>query len=139
MEAAVNYLGMRPLIEHFPKGLEHRLQEQGKGLSTGEMQLIALARAIIHPYSLLILDEATSSLDSITEQQIQQSINLILEQNSATVIAIAHRLSTIRHMDRIVVLDEGKIIEEGTFNQLMSNQNGYFKTLWDAQVNGMVL
>ncbi len=63
----------------------------------------------------------------------------MLEENSSTDIAIAHRLSTIRNRNRIVVMDQGKIIEEGSFNQLMSNSNGYFKTLWDAQVNGMVL
>lgn len=95
-----------------------------------------LSPGLLH---LLILDEATSSLDSITEQQIQLSINAILEQNSATVIAIAHRLSTIRHMDRIVVMEEGQIIETGTFNELMRDDKSYFKTLWDAQVNGMVL
>lgn len=67
---------------------------------------------------IIILDEATSILDSITEQQIQQAINLMLEENNSTVIAIAHRLSTIRHMDRIVVMDQGKIMEEGSFNQI---------------------
>jgi ATP-binding cassette subfamily B protein len=88
---------------------------------------------------LLILDEATSSLDSLSEQEIQQSINAMLELNKATVIAIAHRLSTIRHMDRIVVMEGGVIIEEGSFNDLMNNGHSYFKKLWDSQVNGMVL
>ncbi|WP_272939908.1 hypothetical protein [Legionella maceachernii] len=88
---------------------------------------------------IIILDVATSSLDTVTEQQIQQSINTILEKNGTTVIAIAHRLSTIRYMDRIVVMDNGKILEEGHFDKLMNKPKSYFKTMWNAQVNGMVL
>lgn len=125
-------------IESLPEQYETIVGERGIKLSGGQRQRIAIARAILKNAPIIILDEATSSLDSITEQQIQQSINVMLEQNNATVIAIAHRLSTIRHMDRIVVLDEGKIIEEGSFEQLLNIEKGYFKTLWDSQVNGMV-
>jgi ATP-binding cassette subfamily B protein len=108
-------------------------------LSAGQRQRIAIARAILKNAPIIILDEATSSLDSITEQQIQQSIYSMLEQSKATIIAIAHRLSTIRHMDRIFVLDKGKIIEQGSFAELISIEQGYFKGLWEAQVNGMIL
>lgn len=139
IKAAAKMANIDDFIESLPNKYDTLVGERGVKLSGGQRQRIAIARAMLKNASIIILDEATSSLDSITEQQIQQAINVILEKNSATVIAIAHRLSTIRHMDRIVVMDQGKIIEEGSFNQLMSNSNGYFKTLWDAQVNGMVL
>lgn len=126
-------------VESLPEKYDTLVGERGVKLSGGQRQRIAIARAILKNAPIIVLDEATSSLDSITEQQIQQSINTILEQNKATVIAIAHRLSTIRHMDRIVVMDDGKIIEEGRFEQLINNEHGYFKKLWDSQVNGMVL
>ena len=126
-------------IESLPEKYNTLVGERGVKLSGGQRQRIAIARAILKNAPIIILDEATSSLDSITEQEIQQSINLILEQNNATVIAIAHRLSTIRHMDRIVVMEGGTIIEEGSFDQLINNKSGYFKTLWETQVNGMIL
>lgn len=126
-------------IESLPQGYDTLVGERGVKLSGGQRQRIAIARAVLKNTPIIILDEATSSLDTITEQQIQQSINAILDENKATVIAIAHRLSTIRHMDRIVVMNGGTIIEEGSFNELISIANGYFKTLWDNQVNGMVL
>jgi ATP-binding cassette, subfamily B, bacterial len=125
-------------IESLPNGYDTLTGERGIKLSTGQRQRIAIARAILKNAPIIILDEATSSLDTVTEQQIQQSIDSILEENKATVIAIAHRLSTIRHMDRIVVMEEGRIIEEGSFQELMK-KNGYFKSLWDAQINGMVI
>lgn len=115
------------------------LGERGIKLSGGQRQRIAIARAFLKNAPIIILDEATSSLDTGTEQQIQFSINKMLDQSQATVIAIAHRLSTIRHMDRIVVLDQGQIIEEGSFFQLCQKEDGYFKKLWDAQVDGMVI
>jgi ATP-binding cassette subfamily B protein len=126
-------------IESLPDQYDTLVGERGIKLSGGQRQRIAIARAFLKDAPIIILDEATSSLDSITEHEIQQSINLILEENNSTVIAIAHRLSTIRHMDRIVVMEGGSIIEEGTFDQLISNEQGYFKKLWDSQVNGMVL
>ncbi|KTC88951.1 ABC transporter ATP-binding protein [Fluoribacter dumoffii] len=126
-------------IESFPEKYATLVGERGVKLSGGQRQRIAIARAFLKNASLVILDEATSSLDSLSEQEIQQSINDMLEQNNATVIAIAHRLSTIRHMDRIVVMEGGAIIEEGSFNELVTNERSYFKRLWDSQVNGMVI
>ena len=126
-------------IESLPEKYNTLVGERGVKLSGGQRQRIAIARAFLKNASFVILDEATSSLDSISEQEIQQSINAMLEQNKTTVIAIAHRLSTIRHMDRIVVMENGVIIEEGTFDELVNNERSYFKMLWDSQVNGMVL
>ncbi|CAF1404538.1 unnamed protein product [Rotaria magnacalcarata] len=113
--------------------------ERGIKLSGGQRQRIAIARAILKNAPILILDEATSALDSQTEQQIQKSINEVLLQNNATVIAIAHRLSTIKHLDRIVVIENGKITEDGTFDNLITKEQGRFKAMWDHQVNGMVI
>lgn len=126
-------------IESLPEKYNTLVGERGVKLSGGQRQRIAIARAFLKNATIVILDEATSSLDSISEHEIQQSINEMLEQNKATVIAIAHRLSTIRHMDRIVVMEDGMIIEEGGFDELVNNQDSYFKKLWDSQVNGMVL
>ncbi|WP_237761298.1 ABC transporter ATP-binding protein, partial [Legionella cherrii] len=126
-------------IESLPEQYDTLVGERGVKLSGGQRQRIAIARAFLKNASLVVLDEATSSLDTLSEQEVQQSINAMLEQNNATVIAIAHRLSTIRHMDRIVVMEGGAIIEEGTFNELLNNEQSYFKKLWDSQVNGMVL
>lgn len=126
-------------IQSLPEGYDTLVGERGIKLSGGQRQRIAIARAILKNAPIIVLDEATSSLDSATEQQIQQSINDMLDHSHTTVIAVAHRLSTIRHMDRIVVMDAGNIIEDGTFDQLMAIKKGYFKTLWETQVNGMIL
>jgi ATP-binding cassette subfamily B protein len=125
-------------IESLPAQYATLVGERGVKLSGGQRQRIAIARAILKNSPVIILDEATSSLDVITESKIQEAINLMLDKNKATIIAIAHRLSTIRHMDRIVVMDKGKIIEEGSFNELIKKKEGYFKALWDNQNNNML-
>lgn len=107
--------------------------ERGVKLSGGQRQRIAIARAILKDAPILILDEATSSLDSKTEKMIQDSLNLLIEDKSKTVIAIAHRLSTLKHMDRIIVLDKGKIAEEGTHDELLKNKKSLYKKLWELQ------
>ena len=112
IKEAAKMANLDEFIESLPEKYDTLVGERGVKLSGGQRQRIAIARAILKNAPIIILDEATSSLDSITEQEIQQSINLILEQNNSTVIAeIAHRLSTIRHMDRIVVMEGGSIIE----------------------------
>jgi ATP-binding cassette subfamily B protein len=81
----------------------------------------------------LILDEATSSLDSHTEKEIQESLNILMEDKSKTIVAIAHRLSTLKHMDRILVLNKGLIIEEGRHEELLAKPHSFYKRLWDLQ------
>jgi len=106
--------------------------ERGIKLSGGQRQRIAIARAILKNAPILILDEATSSLDAETEQLIQTSLNSILNNANVTVLAIAHRLSTLKHMDRIIVLEQGRIVEEGTHNTLITHDTLY-KRLWEMQ------
>ena len=135
---AAKKANIHDFIMQLPQEYSTEVGERGVKLSGGQRQRIAIARAILKNAPILILDEATSALDSETEQKIQRSINNMLEQNNATVIAIAHRLSTIKHLDRIVVMNEGKIIEDGSFNDLIA-KNGTFKELWCTQVDGMIL
>ena len=107
--------------------------ERGIKLSGGQRQRIAIARAILKDAPILVLDEATASLDSETEKHIQDSLNFLMEKQGKTVLAIAHRLSTLKHMDRILVLDKGVIVEEGPHEVLMQNKNSLYKKLWKLQ------
>ena len=100
-------------------------------LSGGERQRIAIARAILTKAPILILDEATSALDSESEQLINKAIDNVI--NKQTVIAIAHRLSTLKNMDRIVVLDKGKVVEEGTFAELLEKDGRFAKLYYSQQ------
>ena len=117
-------------IDRFPDGYNTLIGERGQRLSVGQKQRISIARAILKDPSILIFDEATSSVDNRTENLIQKSLKDISKDR--TTIAIAHRLSTIRNADLILVLEEGKIIESGTHNQLV-DLNGNYKYLWDLQ------
>jgi ATP-binding cassette subfamily B protein len=118
-----------------PKGYEAKVGERGTKLSGGEKQRIAIARAILTNAPILILDEATSSLDSLTERYIQDSLEKLMQNR--TTIVIAHRLSTLSRMDRILVFDKGKIIEEGTHASLLDKQGLYAK-MWNMQVGGFL-
>jgi len=122
-------------IESLPEGYDALVGERGVKLSGGQRQRIAIARAILKNAPILILDEATSQLDSVTESYIQDSLWELMQ--GKTTIVIAHRLSTLLHMDRILVFDKGKIMEDGTHNDLLA-KGGLYKTLWDAQVGGFL-
>jgi len=122
-------------ITKLPEKYNSLVGERGVKLSGGQRQRIAIARAMLKNAPILILDEATSQLDSVTEQQIQEALWDLMQ--GKTSIVIAHRLSTLLQMDRILVFDEGKIIEDGSHKQLLARQ-GLYKTLWDAQVGGFL-
>lgn len=138
IENAAKAANTYEFIESLPEKYNTIVGERGVKLSGGQRQRIAIARAILKNAPILVLDEATSSLDSHTEQEVQKSINTMLDIENVTIIAIAHRLSTIKHMDRIIVMDKGKIVEDGTFMELVRKEKGKFKELWEHQVNGFV-
>jgi len=123
-------------IETLPLKYETYVGERGIKLSGGERQRIAIARAILKNAPILILDEATSSLDSHSESLIQKALNNLMK--NCTTIAIAHRLSTIKKMDRIIVMEGGKIIEEGTHDELSNKDSGLYKDLWELQAGGFI-
>ncbi|MHA2180075.1 MAG: ABC transporter ATP-binding protein [Promethearchaeota archaeon] len=116
-------------IEDLDNGLNTQIMERGKLLSMGQKQLLVFARVLLQNPSILILDEATASVDPFTETKIQEAMEKAME--GRTTIVIAHRLVTVRHVDRIIVLDDGKIMEEGNHEQLM-NKKGYYAKLYDT-------
>ena len=117
------------------RGYDAALGERGVKLSGGQRQRIALARAFLKNAPILVLDEATSALDSEVEAQIQEALTRVME--GKTVLAIAHRLSTIAEMDRIVVLDRGRIVEQGSHAQLLAAQ-GLYARYWSRQSGGFL-
>jgi ABC-type multidrug transport system fused ATPase/permease subunit len=116
-------------LESLPQGLDSDVGEAGKGISMGQRQLVALSRVLLQNPSILILDEATASVDPLTEAQIQEGLELVLRDRTA--IVIAHRLSTIKTADRIIVLKQGKIIEEGTHEGLLL-KSGHYAELYNT-------
>jgi ATP-binding cassette subfamily B protein len=124
------------LILTLPQGYDTLVGERGVKLSGGERQRVIIARALLKDAPLLILDEATSALDSHSEKLIQESLKELMK--GKTTIAIAHRLSTIQQMDRILVMDKGKVVEEGTHKSLLKKKKGVYKELWTHQAGGFL-
>lgn len=130
MESAKK-IGIHDFISSLPGGYNYNVKERGIMLSSGQRQLISFLRAYVTNPSILILDEATSSVDSYTEQLIQDATDTITE--GRTSIIIAHRLATVKKADRIIVLDAGEIVEQGTHKELLKIENGYYKNLYEVQ------
>ena len=135
VEEAAKKAYAHEFIKDLPQGYETLVGERGVKLSGGERQRVAIARAMLKDAPILILDEATSSLDSISETYIQEAFGELMK--GKTTIVIAHRLSTIQKMDRIIVLDKGKIIEEGTHKELLE-KDGTYAELWNHQTGGFL-
>jgi len=130
VEAAARTVSIDAFIMHLPEGYKTKLGERGSGLSQGQRQLLAFARTVLADTPILVLDEATSSIDTQTELLIQESLKLLLKGRTAFIIA--HRLSTIRDADRVLVLDKGQIIESGTHDELLA-RNGHYADLYRRQ------
>lgn len=133
IEAAARKANAKEFIDSFPDGLETIVGERGIKLSGGQRQRIAIARAILKDPAILVLDEATSSLDSESESLVQDALNQLMENR--TTIIIAHRLATIRKADVIFVLEDGKIIEQGTHRDLLEDEAGFYSRLVKMQLN----
>ena len=138
---AVRISALEPLVKSLPEGLDTLVGERGMKLSGGERQRVGMARCIIKKPKLVLLDEATSALDSSTEREIQR--NILTPQTSSvmkgrTTLMIAHRLSTARRADIILVLDKGKLIEQGTHDELLAigAEHGKYAQMWRDQVQG---
>lgn len=131
IKALMEMLGLEEFIERQPKGYQTQIGEHGVNLSGGERQRIAIARALYKNPEIIILDEATSSLDNIAENQVKIVME-VMKDAGKTVIIIAHRLSTVKHADRIIVLHNGEVKEEGTHEEL-SQKDGLYRKLWKEQ------
>jgi len=130
LRRVARYINAERFIERLPTGYAERVGERGRTLSVGERQLLSFARALVYEPKILVLDEATSSVDTDTEYLIQDALQKFMA--GRTSIVIAHRLSTIRHVDRIIVLHKGRIVEEGTHRDLLA-RGGLYSNLYELQ------
>lgn len=128
---AAKEIGVHNFIESLPNGYHYNVKERGVMLSSGQRQLLAFLRAYVSKPSILILDEATSSVDSYSEEMIQTATDKITK--GRTSIVIAHRLATVKKADKILVMDAGKIVEIGTHKELLKKEDGYYKNLYEVQ------
>ena len=131
VQQAAKQIGIHDFIMSLPNGYHYNVKERGAMLSSGQRQLIAFLRAYVSKPSILILDEATSSVDSHAEQMIQFATDTITK--GRTSIVIAHRLATIKKADKIIVMDKGLIVEEGSHKELLEKENGYYRNLYEKQ------
>ncbi len=129
--AAAKEIGVHKFIESLPDGYHYNVKERGSMLSSGQRQLISFLRAYVSKPSILVLDEATSSVDTYSEELIQTATDKITK--GRTSIVIAHRLATIKKADKIIVMDAGKIVEEGTHKELLKLENGFYRNLYEVQ------
>ncbi|ATA84035.1 ABC transporter ATP-binding protein [Capnocytophaga sputigena] len=129
--AAAKSIGVHDFLMSLPEGYHYNVKERGTMLSAGQRQLIAFLRAYVHKPQILILDEATSSVDSHSEQLIQEATDKMTK--GRTSIIIAHRLTTVKKADKIIVLDKGRIVETGTHEELLQIENGYYHNLYEVQ------
>ena len=129
--AAAKSIGVHNFLMSLPEGYHYNVKERGVMLSAGQRQLIAFLRAYVHKPQILILDEATSSVDSHSEKLIQEATDKMTE--GRTSIIIAHRLTTVKKADKIIVLDKGKIVEIGNHEELLQIENGYYRNLYEVQ------
>jgi ATP-binding cassette subfamily B protein len=125
VRAAAELIGAHHFIEKLPNGYETTVSERGGGISHGEKQLLAFARTLLSDPRILVLDEATSSIDTATEQLVQEGIRTLMKGRTSFIIA--HRLSTIRDCSRIMYIAEGKILESGTHDELMAMKGHYYQ------------
>ncbi|WP_245842132.1 MULTISPECIES: ABC transporter ATP-binding protein [Sphingomonas] len=132
---AAEAAGCDDFIRRLPHGYDSIVGERGTNLSGGQRQRIGIARAFLKNARIVLLDEATSALDSESELEVQNGLEALIENR--TVIAVAHRLSTIAHFDRVVVIDQGRVVEDGPPQQLLRNRGGAFRQLWVMQVEGL--
>ena len=134
MLQAAEQVGAKAFIDKLPGGFDYQVMERGATLSTGQAQLLSFIRAMVYNPAILVLDEATSSVDTATETLIQDAVLKLMK--GRTCVVIAHRLSTIQHADKIIVLDAGEIKESGTHQELLK-LNGYYKTLYQLQFSDL--
>ena len=131
LDSAINAANLRELINQLPLGLDTEVGDSGSRLSGGQAQRVTIARALLKDSEILLLDEATSALDSESERKVQEALENLMEGRTSFVIA--HRLGTIRSADRIIVMDKGRAIEEGTHDELLA-QNGNYAMMWNLQL-----
>ena len=128
---AAKKIGVHDFIMTLPGGYDFNVKERGVMLSSGQRQLIAFLRAYVTQPSVLILDEATSSVDTYSEELIQRATETITQNRTS--IVIAHRLATIVNADKIIVMDKGQIVEQGSHFELLTKKDGYYKKLYESQ------
>ena len=130
MKQVARYINADRFIDNLPAGYQEQVGERGRTLSVGERQLLSFARALVYEPKILVLDEATSSVDTDTEYLVQDALKKFM--SGRTSIVIAHRLSTIRDVDRIIVIHKGGIVEQGTHRELLA-KGGHYSKLYELQ------